>query len=304
VYQNVGPREAFIARWDSILEEYVDVGYSDATWESRICRECLWSPQIQANIRRFIDPNFTARPEPNLVAYTTAELKYHLTHEETAAILARYPSACGGLFTDLRAQSLFDEGFNPYLAGFFCDSAEMRRVWKWVPETGASYEIAGVIPNGTDERRTAALLRRALGFRPTARLDLVTGIVDKAGIAAQTAQAAATEKAHEEERVALVQRIKRNAVLYGGGAAAVIAPIAVLGLAVRITRTNARRRRMQPVDRELEVAQERNTTIADLLALAEKKVRAAEAQSRDARAFREQTLKKAEELLREVNLDQ
>ncbi|HEY0157820.1 MAG TPA: hypothetical protein VGF28_11090 [Thermoanaerobaculia bacterium] len=305
VYPKFDARVAFIARWDSVLEEYVDTGYGDINPDNQICRECLWSQIVQANIRRHIAANFSGLPEIDLTAYTTPEFKYHLTHDEAAAILARNPSSCAGLFTDVQPQGWFDEGFDPYLAGFICDTGDLRRIWKWIPETGASYEIKGVIwKSKTEERYAAALLRHALEFRPAARLDFRTGVVDKAAAARADAQTAAAEEAHQRARDAQIARIKRYVAVYGGGAAAVITPLVLLIFFVRASQARARRRRIAVVQDELNQAVERESESARLLRLANEELREARARSKKAHEFRDNVQKKAKQLIREVKIDE
>lgn len=305
VYKYGEAREALIARWDSILEEYVDTGYGDVNDpDNRICRECLWSPIVQANIRHHIEENFSGSPEIDLTAYTTFEFKYHLTHDEAAAILARNPSSCAGLFTDVQPQGWFDDGFHPYLAGFICDTGDLRRIWKWMPETGARYEIKGVIwKSKTQERYAAALLRQALGFPPTVRLDFRTGVVDKAAAARAAAQTAAAEEAHQRARDARIARIKRYVAVYGGGAAAVITPLALLIIFVRATQARARRRRIAVVQEELNQAIERESKSARLLRLADEELREARARSKKAHEFRAKVQEESKRVIREVKID-
>ncbi|MEO8382580.1 MAG: hypothetical protein ABI779_23165 [Acidobacteriota bacterium] len=305
VYKYGEAREALIARWDSILEEYVDTGYGDTNHpDNRICRECLWSPNVQANIRYHIEANFSGLPEIDLTAYTTPEFKYHLTHDEAAAILARNPSSCAGLFTDIEPQGWFDEGFHPYLAGFICDTGDLRRIWKWIPETAAGYEIRGVIwKSKTEERYAAALLRHALAFRPTARLDIRTQLVDKAATARVAAQTDAAAEADQRARDARIARIKRYVAVYGGGAAAVIAPLALLIFFLRASQARARRRRIAVVQEELDIAVGRQERLRQLQREAETRVREAELASTKAKEFRENVEKEKEKFLREVKFD-
>lgn len=305
VYKYGEAREALIARWDSVLEEYVDTGYGDTNNpDNRICRECLWSPIVQANIRHHIAANFSGLPEIDLTAYTTPEFKYHLTHDEAATILARNPSACAGLFTDVQPQGWFDEGFDPYLAGFVCDTGDLRRIWKWIPETGARYEIKGVIwKSKTEERYAAALLRQALEFPPTVRLDFRTRVVDKAAAAQAAAQTAAAEEAHQRARDARIARIKRYVAVYGGGAAAVITPLALLIFFLRASQARARRRRLAFVQDELNEAVERESESARLLRLANEELREARTRSKKAHEFRDKVQKETKRVIREVKID-
>lgn len=243
-------------------------------------------------------------PEIDLTAHTTPEFKYHLTHDEAAAILARNPSACAGLFTDVQPQGWFDEGFDPYLAGFICDAGDLRRIWKWIPETGARYEIKGVIwKSKTEERYAAALLRHALEFPPTVRLDFRTRVVDKAAAAQAAARTAAAEEARQRARDARMARIKRYVAVYGGGAAAVITPLALLIFFLRASQARARSRRIAVVQEELNEAVERESESARLLRLANEELREARTRSRKAHEFRDKVQKETKRVIQEVKND-
>lgn len=305
VYPKFDTRIAFIARWDSILEEYVDVGYSEKNGEDRLCRECLWSPQVQANIRRIITPNFAPIPEQNLESYTTAQQKYYLSHDEAAAILRGNPNTCRGIVPAVQPEKgLLDEDFDPPLTGFLCDFGDLRRVWKWVPETGASYQIAGAfVTSKVDERHAAALLRRYLGYRPTAGIELKSAMTDKAAATRSAAAADAADEAQQRVQAARMERIKRNLIRYGGGAALVITPLVLLVFLGRSAAASARRRRLAVVQDELNEAVVRESESARLLRLANEELREARARSKKAHEFRAKVQEEAKRVVREVKID-
>lgn len=308
VYPRIDTRDVVVVKWDAILREYVDLGFHDFRWDKG-CRSCIWQwPEETSNsITRELGSNFSPVPEPDLVPYTTAELKYHLSHDEAAALLQRYPQTCFGLFTDVQPQGWFDDDFSPYFAGFYCDVGPLRRVWKWIPETGASYEIAGtyVIPT-TDERHAAALLRRFLGFDPTVRLDVVKNAVDK--VAAARA-AVAAEHAAEVDRRAAAEAAERERAKwrrYLRNTFFILLPLFVLVIVVWFIRKFqqlASERRIAKERAKLDRALAREDHIVRLDREADRRLREAQAQARRALEFRQEVEREKAKWSREVELD-
>jgi hypothetical protein len=308
VYPWIDPRDVVVVKWDAILREYVDLGFYDYRWDKG-CRSCVWQwPDETSNrIKSEIASNFSPVPEPDLVPYTTAELKYHLSHDEAAALLHRYPQTCIGLFTDVEPEGWFDGDFSPYLAGFYCDVGPLRRVWKWIPDTAQTYEIAGtyVIPT-TDDRHAAALLRRFLGFDPTVRLDVVKSPIDK--IAAQRAATAAEQAAETDRRAAAEQaeRVRRKRWRYVWMAVAIALPlfvVVVVGWLIWKFRQLASERRIAAERAKLDRALAREDRIVRLDREADRRLRQAQAEARRALEFRDEVEREKAKWLREVELD-
>jgi hypothetical protein len=308
VYPWIDPRDVVVVKWDAILREYVDLGFYDYRWDKG-CRPCIgqWPEENINRIKSEIASNFSPVAEPDLVPYTTAELKYHLSHDEAAALLQRYPQTCFGLFTDVQPQGWFDEDFSPYLAGFYCDVGPLRRVWKWIPETGASYEIAGtyVIPT-TDDRHAAALLRRFLGFDPTVRLDVVKSPVDK--VAAQRAATAAEQAAEKDRRAAAEEagRVRRKRWRYLRIALAIALPLFIVGVVGWLVwkfRQLASDRRIAKEQEKLDRALEREDHIIRLDREAERRLREARAHALEALEFGRKVEREKAAWRKEIGLD-
>lgn len=185
VYPEGNLRPPIVARWDTALQEYVDVGYTDRVGQSRFCRKCFVTSEIVSDIHPYVALNLS--PYPRVYLETNGPL--------------------------------------------------------------------------------------------------------------------AADEAKRREQAARLERIRRNVIRYGGGAAAVILPLALLIVFIRVSRVRARRHRIAVVQEQLDAVVERETRSAQLQRLTKEKLREAEAASNEARKLQDMVRKEADELLREGKFD-
>jgi hypothetical protein len=200
VYPRRDAREALIVRWDNALEEYVDTAYGQGA--PSICRTCLWEPQIQASIRRAMEPAFHPIVDRDPLPYSTNTYPKIMSHEQAAQLLQRLPDTCSGLVAEVPAKDApnADRGFTPPIPAIGCVADGVIRLWSWyADDDDVSFVMLGVLPQNTPQLYLNAYLASYTDFE-TRRVSFArVKAQDTAGMAAA---AEARRKQEEQQRVA------------------------------------------------------------------------------------------------------
>jgi hypothetical protein len=296
VYPRADWREAVVVRWDALLDEYVDAGYTENGPADGICRTCLWNPHIQAKIRQAVAPTFLAVRQLNTLDYVTEDYPFSMRHEGAARLLQRFPDDCTGLVAQ-GEDAFADEGFTPPISAVACRAAGVTRLWAYEStDDGPNYGLFYVIEDGTPERYFNARVAAALGIDRHTRFSSVRPDDTEGAAAAAEARRQQEEREHAELRAGIDRSLQEGAgaaLTVGKWTIAIAAPILALLAVLLALQFRARRRRRAARHAVIAKAQAEYQSIDQL---------AAEAQRRldDDRRFRADVDRRTAKILEEA----